>query len=77
MIDIQALTNHVNDQIRCETHDPQPEGINRDKMKLITSKRGASWENIYEILFPGAPIPSPCMIETCSAFRNEELANNK
>lgn len=51
---------HYNATTRCESREPQPEGIDRDKFDLISSSRGASWENIFEILFPGARIPSPC-----------------
>lgn len=52
---------HANAQQRCEQKDPQvQEGVDHDKMRMITDTRGVSWEGIYEILFPGAPIPSPC-----------------
>ena len=51
----------MNADIRCEARPIQiEEGISEEKMLLIQSKRGATWENIYSILFPGAPIPSPC-----------------
>lgn len=52
---------HANAEERCERREPQvSEGVDQDKMRLITEKWGVSWEGIYEILFPGAPIPSPC-----------------
>lgn len=35
------------------------EGVDQDKMRLITSSWGANWTQIYGILFPGAPVPSP------------------
>ncbi len=56
----KALTAHANEDIRCEKQEPPPEDINQAKMDLIDSSWGASWEDIYDILFPGAPIPSPC-----------------
>ena len=55
------MTLHANAQDRCEQGDPQTlEGVDNDKMRMITDTRGITWEGIYEILFPGAPIPSPC-----------------
>ena len=52
---------HTNAEERCERREPQvPEGVDQDKLRLITEKWGVSWEGIYEILFPGAPVPSPC-----------------
>ncbi len=54
------MTNHANEDVRCETRDPQPEGINHTKMAWITNRWGATWESIYGILFPGAPVPDPC-----------------
>jgi hypothetical protein len=57
---LQAMARHANEEIRCERTDrPQPEGVDQDKMRLITSSWGATWTQIYGILFPGAPIPSP------------------
>lgn len=56
----KAFIAHANDDIRCEKQEPPPEDINQAKMELIDSSWGASWEEIYGILFPGAPIPSPC-----------------
>ncbi|KAL8992289.1 MAG: hypothetical protein Q9169_007215, partial [Polycauliona sp. 2 TL-2023] len=53
------MSTHANQEVRCEAQDPQPEGIFLDKMDLITSKWGATWADIYSILFPGAPVPSP------------------
>lgn len=60
MSDLQAMTNHANQDSRCEQNDPRPEGIAAEKMTLITSKWGATWGDIYSIIFPGAPVPSPC-----------------
>ena len=51
---------HANNEIRCERREPQPEGADQEKLELIFSIRGITWEKIYEVLFPGAPIPSPC-----------------
>ena len=52
---------HANSEERCEQRDPQAqEGIDQDKMRMITDTWGISWEGIYEILFPGEPVPSPC-----------------
>ncbi|KAL8779179.1 MAG: hypothetical protein Q9213_007065 [Squamulea squamosa] len=53
------MSNHANEELRCEQQDPRPEGIAAEKMELITSKRGATWADIYSIIFPGAPVPSP------------------
>ena len=58
---MQAMSSHANEEVRCEARDPRPEGIFSDKMELITSKHGATWADIYSIIFPGAPIPSACM----------------
>ena len=56
------MAKHANAEIRCEQRDrTEAEGIDQDKMALIGSHWGAKWEQIYEILFPGAPIPYPCM----------------
>ena len=55
------LALHANAQERCEQKQPRVlEGIDDDKMRMITGTWGVSWEGIYEILFPGAPVPSPC-----------------
>ena len=62
MSSAQQLTDHLNGEARCERQMPQPEGIDQTKMDLISSKYGVSWGGIYEILFPGAPIPSPCKL---------------
>lgn len=51
---------HLNTEERCRQQEPQIlEGVDEEKMRLITETWGVSWEGIYEILFPGAPIPSP------------------
>ncbi|KAL8718483.1 MAG: hypothetical protein Q9225_004384 [Loekoesia sp. 1 TL-2023] len=59
MPDLQAMSNHANQESRCERHDPRPEGISTEKMTLIISRYGATWADIYSIIFPGAPVPSP------------------
>ncbi|KAG8533974.1 uncharacterized protein KY384_001717 [Bacidia gigantensis] len=59
MDNTQELTEHLNEETRCQKQMPEPEGIDQTKMSLIKSKHGVSWESIYEILFPGARIPSP------------------
>lgn len=56
----KAFIAHANDDVRCEKREPPHEDIDQAKMELIDSIWGASWEDIYEILFPGAPIPSAC-----------------
>ena len=67
MLNPQELTRHLNEEIRCESQGMQPEGIDQAKMDLISSSWGATWENIFEIIFPGAPIPDPCMCQaTCT-----------
>ena len=54
------MSLHLNAQERCKKEEPQViEGVDEEKMRLITETWGISWEGIYEILFPGAPIPSP------------------
>ena len=52
---------HANAEERCEQREPRAiEGVDQDKMRMITETWGISWEGIYEILFPGAPVPNPC-----------------
>lgn len=68
MFDQARLEEHLSGEARCEARDCRPvdmnpDGMNRDKMSLIR-KHGASWEYIYNVLFPGASIPSPCMCLT-------------
>lgn len=43
----------MNEEQRCESREPQPEGINQDKMDLIESRYGARWEQIDH--FPRCP----------------------
>ena len=58
---------HANAEERCERGEIQiQEGVDQDKMRMITETRGISWDGIFEILFPGAPVPSPC-----KCYRNE------
>ena len=55
------MGRHVNADVRCEPGTIQAEeGISQEKMLLISSNWGATWEDIFKILFPGAPVPSPC-----------------
>lgn len=55
------MTLHANTEERCEQKEPPTqEGVDHEKMRMITENWGISWEGIYEILFPGAPIPSRC-----------------
>lgn len=60
MTNSQDMTFHVNAEQRCEQREPEPEGITPVKMEMIMNHRGASWEYIFDKLFPGAPMPSPC-----------------
>ena len=62
MQDLQELDVHSNMDTRCERREPQPEGIDQQKLDLIYNIRGITWEKVYEILFPGAPVPSPCKL---------------
>ena len=54
------MGEHANVEPRCDRRIGQPEGVDQEKLDHIFSTRGPTWEKIYEILFPGAPIPSPC-----------------
>ena len=55
------MSLHLNMEERCKQEEPQIiEGVDEEKMRLITETWGVSWEGIYEVLFPGAPVPSPC-----------------
>ena len=56
----QKLVDHLNERKRCLTEIPRPEGIDQSKMDRILGKWGVTWEGIYEIIFPGAPVPIPC-----------------
>ena len=61
MQNTEEMSRHVNADLRCEASPTQlEEGISQEKMLLINSKWGATWEEIFEVLFPGAPVPSPC-----------------
>ena len=61
MKDMEEMTTHANADPRCEAGPiPLEEGINQEKMLLIKSKWGATWEDVFKILFPGALVPSPC-----------------
>ncbi|KAM0794782.1 hypothetical protein BDR22DRAFT_922029 [Usnea florida] len=46
-------------------------------MLLIQTKRGATWENIYSILFPGAPIPSPYHEPSPLAFQTAQSSSSQ
>ncbi|KAI9734354.1 MAG: hypothetical protein M1834_002460 [Cirrosporium novae-zelandiae] len=57
--DQQELVNHQRSINQCHVLPWQAvEGICQDKMDLI-NKRSTSWEEIYEILFPGTSVPGP------------------
>ena len=60
MPNLQEMTAHANMDVRCERREPQPEGVDQEKLDHIFSIRGITWIKIYEILFPGAEPPSPC-----------------
>ena len=60
MANPQEMSEHANVEPRCDRRIGQPEGVDQEKLDHILSTRGPTWEKIYEILFPGAPIPSPC-----------------
>ena len=60
MPSVRALSVHSAEKERCLKRDRQQEGIDQYKMDLIESHWGATWEKIYEIIFPGAPMPTPC-----------------
>ncbi|KAI9732839.1 MAG: hypothetical protein M1834_003777 [Cirrosporium novae-zelandiae] len=55
----QELLHHQRNYNQCDILPLRfMEGITQDKMKMI-NKRNVTWKDIYEILFPGAPVPSP------------------
>ena len=60
MANLQEMGEYANVEPRCDRRIGQPEGVDQEKLDHIFSTRGPTWEKIYEILFPGAPIPSPC-----------------
>lgn len=60
MPSLQEMGEHANVEPRCDRRIGQPEGVDQEKLDHIFSTRGPTWEKIYEILFPGALIPSPC-----------------
>ena len=60
MSSLREMDEHANMEIRCEGREAAPEGIDQEKFDHVFSIRGPTWEKIYEILFPGAPVPSPC-----------------
>ena len=60
MANPHEMSEHANVEPRCDRRIGQPEGVDQEKLDHILSTRGPTWEKIYEILFPGAPIPSPC-----------------
>ena len=71
MVDLHTMSIHANQEVRCKREEPRPEGISLDKMELIKSKHGATWSDIYSIIFPGAPIPSPCKFDSASLRTRE------
>ena len=55
------MGRHVNTEVRCEMGTARPkEGISQEVMSRISGSHGVNWEGIFRLLFPGAPIPSPC-----------------
>lgn len=71
MVDLEEMQSHANQNVRCEEREPLREGIDPRKMRLISSSWGVSWDKIYEILFPGAPIPSPRTCYITEHCRNQ------
>jgi hypothetical protein len=64
----QELTSHVETKPICEIQEqPQNsiEGITEDQeLKLRKKKTNMTepdrWKEMYEIIFPGEPVPEPC-----------------
>ena len=69
-----ALTRHAAASTACEVRVGIPEGVDSVKMNRI-SAWGVSWEKIYEILFPGREIPSPC--EPGNQVNQQKNANER
>src|SRR6266498_3929798 len=67
-LDQNALANHSRNETQCQVLPQQAvEGIPQHKWDMIKSCWGATWSDIYEIIFPGhTPIPSCCMFSTKS-----------
>ena len=69
MSSVEDLTEHLLAEPRCEKRDQPHQDlciayIDREKMLLVNSSHGVTWEGIYRILFPGARVPSPCKEES-------------
>ena len=60
MTSSQQLVSHTNEENQCAQRLPCPEGVDQSKMDQILGRWGATWEGIYEIIFPGARVPDPC-----------------
>ena len=71
------LQEHLRVNPPCDIRETQHEGIPDDKWKLIESKWGAGWETIYQILFPGAPVPNPCKLCALMSFLVDQLTPHK
>jgi hypothetical protein len=65
----EDLDSHVRSDIQCERHEVVViEGICPRKLKLLKCKKKneddpseeGRWRDVFRILFPGAPVPSPC-----------------
>ena len=65
----RGLERHLRSDIQCEKRQkPAFEEISETTLKLLKCKKRQSsdpgeegkWRDIYGILFPGAPVPSPC-----------------
>lgn len=58
---MEEMGRHVNTDLRCEQGSTQSEeGICQEKMLLIGSKWGSTWEDMFKTFFPGAPVLSLC-----------------
>lgn len=61
---LAEMGTHLKAVERCEERPQQlADGIDQDKMRFIHEKRGISWQGIYEIIFPGAPVPTQCKLK--------------
>lgn len=67
----EDLNSHLRSGIQCEVHeitDIAIEGLCQRKLKLLKCKKRneddpseeGRWRDVFRILFPGAPVPTPC-----------------
>jgi hypothetical protein len=70
--DFNDLKLHLNQEIRCEAWDSEErDGVTAEQLEKLKCKKRpvpdqtdeSRWNEIYAILFPKEPLPSPCM--TC------------